>query len=651
MCGIFGYFSFDGRTIDSSNLLNMSSSIDHRGPDDEGFLFIDSVKGVYENYYGRKSPFRQSGRYSTFEVATDISEFDMMLGHKRLSIIDLSENGHQPMLSADGKYAITFNGEIYNYIELRNDLEKSGYRFTSKSDTEVLLYSYVHWGKDCLQKINGMFAFTIWDGNRKELFCARDRFGIKPFYYHFNGSMFIFASEAKAIFESGIPRTAVNRNTLYNYLTNGYKAAGKESFFEGINSLKAAHSLTVTKEGINESRYWTIYERKNYGTDKSGDITVELYERLTKSVRLHLRSDVEIAFCLSGGLDSTTLAGLSCEISGGAKTYRTYSSCFEDSKYDERFYINKFVEGRNVSPKFVFPQPAGFINDYESIIRHQEEPYGGFSIYAQWELMKSISADGVKVVLDGQGGDEVFGGYSSFAVPHLSNLLMSFNIKDFFREYKSVKKKTEISDLPKKILMNLLEYYSPGFQSALHGRLAKKPAWINGDVTRLYNIPDTRYSNTFKQHTAKEINFLRLGELLHNEDRNSMAFSIESRVPFLDHELVEFVFNTDDILKYEAGRTKKLLRNAVSGLLPAEITERKDKMGFVTPGENVWLKKDIKPWVLEYINSEPLRSKPIWNFDITDGNIYNVLEKTGNPRLLWRVLNTEMWLRAFKLNI
>ncbi|MGB9881060.1 MAG: asparagine synthase (glutamine-hydrolyzing), partial [Anaerolineae bacterium] len=363
-----------------------------------------------------------------------------MLGSRRLAIIDTTPGGHQPMLDQEGGLVIVHNGEIYNYIEIRAELERCGHRFRSNSDTEVLLAAYKEWGPDCLRHLNGMFAFAIWDERRQELFAARDRFGEKPFYYHHDPerAFFIFASEIKALLGSGLISPKPNYKAIYRYLVHREIDVGSETVFEGIAALPPAHALSYSRaQGrLKIWRYWDLDPDAEIRLPHDAAYAERFLELLTDAVRLRLRSDVPVGSSLSGGLDSSTIVCLIAKkLRGGIQ--KTFSARFHDRRYDEGSYIQRVIEWTNVEGHAVYPDPARLPEEIEALTWHQEQPFFSTSIYAQWNVMRLAKEIGVTVLLDGQGGDETLAGYHIYFGPYFRELLLSLRwgklIKDLYR--------------------------------------------------------------------------------------------------------------------------------------------------------------------------------------------------------------------------
>ncbi|MGO8988913.1 MAG: asparagine synthase (glutamine-hydrolyzing) [bacterium] len=639
MCGIFGFLDFQNRGGNAQILRAMSHSIAHRGPDDYGYVFFDLL-GNQQMVGSQQLPEQE-----------DFNQFNgiLVLGHRRLAIIDLTEAGHQPMSNESKRIWITYNGEIYNYKELTEELKGKGHLFKSCTDTEVILHAYEEWGIECLPRFNGMWAFALWDMDRKRLFCARDRFGIKPFYYWFNGMKFILASEIKAILQDPFVPRAANNDRVYDYLCYGYLDHTEDTFFQGIYQLRGGHYLTLELLGANDFQldirpYWDLIPKE---CELKDDFKERFYELLEDSVRLHMRSDVPVGTCLSGGIDSSSIVSLAKNFLG-SNLHKTFSSCFDDKEYDEREYINKVVELTDSEPHYVFPKPDLLFREIEDLIWHQDEPFGSTSIYAQWNVFKLAKSNQVKVILDGQGADELLAGYHPYFGFYLSELAKTFRFQKFIEEYKKVRSLHHYSH--SWIIGHLMLCLSPlPWSRVIRNQvLLYKNKWLNACDYSTREIEfQQKYKNILFDRLYQSLMYLTLPGLLHYEDRNSMAHSIEARVPFLDYRLVEFVFSLpmDQIIRN--GTTKVILREAMKGVIPETVRTRLDKIGFVTP-ENIWFRGALKDHITEIIFSRSFEERGYFNIGETRRTFMDYLEgKRGAVCPIWRWVNLELWFRKF----
>jgi len=648
MCGICGIVSLDNKPIDVSVIKNMADTVRHRGPDGEGFLLAH----------------KESGAWQTSEEIAN-GNWQIALGHRRLSIIDLSNAGCQPMSYANGQYWIIHNGEIYNYLELRTELESMGYKFNSHTDTEVILAAYDKWGKECLGRFNGMWSFAILDTKNNQLFCARDRAGVKPFYYYFapngtHGKVFVFSSEIKQLFCHPSVKKSVNDGTLYDYLIYGLLDHSDQTLYKGIRQLRGAHYMIIPLHN-NTSwtpapiKYWDINLSNKLNNWSDAQYIERFKELFENSIRLRLRSDVPIGSCLSGGLDSSGIVSIVNKLlkeQGKTELQKTFSSCFDDPKYDERRYIEKVIEFTKVTPHYVFPKGERLLEELDKLIWHQDEPFGSTSIYAQWNVFRLAKENGVTVMLDGQGGDEILAGYPTYMGVYFIQLLKQARLLRLTKEMTGYYSLLGYSF--GQAIKHMFSVYTQKGLYRLLGRTAQqKPDWLNEDFwqTGKEQSPFEKQSLKDSQPGSRldkklyELYFdTNMPALLHYEDRNSMAFSIESRVPFLDYNLVEFMFSTPADQKIRGGWAKYLYREAMKGLIPEEVRLRKDKMGFVTP-EEIWMKATLKPY-MEKVLSETKADDSI--FDSTklvksfDDITNNKEQFSFTP---WRWINTIIWRR------
>jgi asparagine synthase (glutamine-hydrolysing) len=600
MCGIAGQYCLDGKAPDTQLLAEMSKRLTHRGPDGEG-MHLHHNAG---------------------------------LAHRRLAIIDLSDEGLQPMTSEDGTLWIVFNGEIYNYLELRAELINKGHRFHSHSDTEVILHAYEEWGADCLPRFNGMWAFAILDEKKGELFCARDRFGIKPFYYTVVNGSFLFASEIKALLAHPDVGTKPDDEILGTYLSWGVQDHTGRTMFEGVLQLRPAHAMRVTRDGPEAPcRYWDLAVNPEVRSKTSDDaVAAETLEKLTDATRIHLRSDVAIGTCLSGGIDSSTLTVLinnlirsEAPASVGARQ-KTFSVVFSDRRFDESGYIDEIVTATGVDAHRTEPSPDLLWDDIRRLVYMQDEPFGSLSIYAQYCVMR-LAKEQVKVVLDGQGADELLAGYIGYQGSYLRGLIGSFCWGTALRE-----------------ITGSFRHHRGFFRSALGQLVVRRGR--RGLLTGKAESLD-RYGGSLGTILARELTSTNLPALLHYEDRNAMAFSIESRVPYLDFRFVEYVASLPLDQKIRSGVTKIALRNAIRGIVPESIRSRMDKMGFVTP-EEIWMRDALRPFVLEVLSSPAFGERKYWDAEAVIKNYLEFLEgKSRYSPEVWRIVCTELWLRTF----
>ncbi|NND76955.1 MAG: asparagine synthase (glutamine-hydrolyzing) [Flavobacteriales bacterium] len=576
MCGICGIVSFAGRS-DLSQLQLMNAALEHRGPDGQG---------IWSN-----------------------KNESVILGHRRLSIIDLSQKAKQPLTYRNERYSITYNGEIYNYIELKKELISDGYTFKSGSDTEVLLALYDQKGRSCLTHLDGMFAFAIWDNLKSELFCARDRFGEKPFYYTYSENKFYFASEMKAFWAAGIPREADN-DIMYNYFVFGSIRdvhRPEKTFYKNVTSLLPAHAMVISMDGsVDSFRYWDLDLEGEPRPIELKDAVSEFQEIFEHSVGIRLRSDVAVGSSLSGGLDSSSIVSY-IQSEKGSEDQLTFSAIFPGFEKDESAKIKELHRSYpSIKGHFVEPDINSTIDNFMSLVYHQDEPFGSFSISAQFEVMELAKNNSVKVLLDGQGADESLGGYQKYYETYLNELKRSDRSK-YSKELKCFKEYFQFSNaglVPK--LQNKFPRAYKEFSSVFRSILpasSKKFGGLDPDIVREFkkNKPASHVPRTLKEGLYYSLVHKDLAELLRYADRNSMAHSVEVRLPFLSHKLVEFIFSLPNDLLIRDGWTKFILRNSMDQKLPRSIIWDRQKIGFEPPHRS-WLEDDyFKDLIHHYV--------------------------------------------------
>ncbi len=538
----------------------MTDAISHRGPDGEGYWKNDSS--------------------------------NILFGFRRLAIIDLSETGNQPMHYLD-RYTIVHNGEIYNYIELREELERKGYRFRSQSDTEVILASYDCWKSDCLKKFDGMFAFAIWDENEKKLFAARDRFGEKPFFYFEDpaGETFYFGSELKALWSAGVPKTP-NLKMLFNFITIGYTDNPEdpfETFDSGIKKLPAAFYLSLSLNDrirITANSYWDIDPEFQNKRISDTEAIAEFSTLFRDSIKRRLRSDVPIGTSLSGGLDSSSVVSVIHDFKTPNYNHQAFTASFPGFEKDELPFSKMIANRFDLDQHIADVTDENLIKDWENLCYHQDEPFGSSSIYAQYKVYQLAKERSVTVLLDGQGADETLAGYHKYYKWYWQELFR----RNRLTRSKEIKAARDLGVLEIFNYKNKIAAWFPSFASIVMERQYLLKAIKQEDLDQEF----IRFQSKEAYYTPPDIFTLNgvlhfntfthgLEELLRYADRNSMAFGREVRLPFLSHELVEFVFSLPPHFKIRNGWTKWILRETMKQQLPQEIVWRKDKTGFEPP--------------------------------------------------------------------
>lgn len=621
---------------------SMLDLIRHRGPDAQGVTAFNIETGYFED----------------IDSATDGSKtavkFNLGLGHCRLSIIDLSFAAHQPMCNEDGSAWITYNGEIYNYIELTKVLKSKGHVFKSHSDTEAIIHAYEEWDTECLTRFNGMWAFAIWDQKKQRLFCARDRFGVKPFYYYFQDDRFIFASEIKSILVHPQVQRVANQRAIYFYLKNnyGFVDINPETFFKDIRKIQPAHYLVADKYGISIKRYWRLKVNINKNISEAQAVS-EFRDLLIDSVRLRLRSDVPVGSALSGGLDSSAITCIAAKILK-APGFKVFSSCYDLDKYDERDYAQAVVDVNPVDPFFVYPHTADFENIIKRIIWYQDEPFSNLNMISQWFIYRKAKQQGIKVLLNGQGADETLTGYYESLYYFLVSLLRKARYNDYFGEIAKISRNYNFSK-SFLILRSLQTMASVGTPAGLKKflRLFKKETpWVSKDIVMddgldYSEIKRLSAGDFLNWHLVEGLTISPIPALLHFDDRNSMAFSIESRVPFLDYRLVEYLYTLTGNLKIKDGYTKYILRESMKGILPEKVRMRTDKKGFQSAAE-YWFRNDLKGFVLDIINSDSFKKRPYFNASEVQKEFKKYCDfKSSNFHVIVSWICLELWMREF----
>lgn len=574
MCGIAGIISSDQSLVKVPILKKMSDAIAHRGPDGEA-VWINAGKTAG-------------------------------LAHRRLAIIDLTPAAAQPMHYLQ-RYSIVYNGEIYNFLELRRELKKAGYHFISNSDTEVILAAYDCYKEKCVQYFDGMFAFAIWDETEQTLFAARDRFGEKPFYYYAEKSAFVFGSEMKALWAAGVKRE-VEYKMVLNYITLGYvqnPANKAQTFFRDIYSLPPAHWLTLHKGTVEINQYWNIDKQALVKIPE--EEAIDKFEKLLSlSVMRRLRSDVPVGTSLSGGIDSSTiLSFIQQQLRNSSNGSKTFSAFFPGFEKDESLYIKKVVRQFHVENHSTVPTFTGLVNDFEKMAWHQEEPFPSSSIYAQYCVFKLAKEHGIKVLLDGQGADEILAGYHKYVHWYLQEMVSRYKFSGS-RIEKSKLHQNNVSFQWN--IKNIMAAFLPSHASIALEKREFQKIIHHGEVSRhlLSYVKGREWEGIHKPIVTKLNDILYfnamengLEELLRFSDRNSMAHGTEVRLPFLYHELVQFIFSLPSKYKISKGYTKSILRKMMDHRLPPDIVWRTDKIGYEPPQQQWMETPEMKDYVFE----------------------------------------------------
>lgn len=652
-------------------LRRMCDTARHRGPDDEGFVvFGDGVQphafggpDTPESCLGAPYPYAPAVRAGNGPGPQAVAG----LGHRRLSIVDVSAAGHGPMAYDDEQLWITYNGEVYNFVELRSELEALGHRFRSGTDTEVVLAAYRQWGGEFLHRLNGMFAFVIVDRRRNTVLVARDRWGIKPLYYWVSSEGFIaFASEIKQL--TALPgwRARMNGARAYDYLNWRIIDHTEETLFDGVFQLRGGevfeaplprpgHAPEPRPGSRLSTRRW--YEPTPQAFSGSfEDATQQFHALLTDAVRLRLRADVPVGSCLSGGLDSSAIVSVMAGLLSGRGQQRTFSACSTDARFDERRWIDQVVSHTGVQPHYTYPSVEGAFDELGDVVWHQDEPFSTTSVYAQWNVFRLARQHGVVVMLDGQGADEQLAGYHSFFARRFAGLLTSLRWAKLLHEVRAVKRVHGYSEAlaAKQMLDMLLPQTARHMARRFSARTQLAPEWL--DLSRLGVEPEDPFARRGTQTASVEafsiaqLTATNLQMLLHWEDRDSMAHSVESRIPFLDYRLVEFVLGLPTEFKISGAVTKRVLRESMHGVLPEPVRTRMDKMGFVTP-EEVWVRQQATAAFRDMAQKAVQSAR-----GVVRPNVLQHVERIIDGRdsfepLAWRLITFGAWADRFDVAV
>jgi asparagine synthase (glutamine-hydrolysing) len=672
MCGIAGLINFETGLTSVDEILTMSRLIRHRGPDDVGFILGNTHTGDFSLWGGADTPsetFLYPSPYCPVarleENLTAHNGYNMALLNRRLAIVDLTSGGHQPLCNEDGTLWIVYNGEIYNLPELRSELETRGHQFHSHSDTEMILHAYEEWGQNCLTRFNGMWAFVIWDTRQHRLFVARDRTGIKPLYYWQTKERIAFSSEIKVLLALGAAPVA-NPQAVFDYLAGNLTDHGSATFFQAIHSLAPAHAMSVDLRTGQQTQsvYWQIDPQRRLDYPSEGDYVEQFRSLFEDAVRVHLLSDRPVGTCLSGGLDSSSIVAMIARLIGQGglhvvgmeKKQKTFSARYRDFSQDEGRFIQSVIDAFDVDPFMTYPTFAGLQEEWQTLFYHQEEPFGSSSIFAQWHVFRLARQQGVTVTLDGQGGDELLAGYLGVFPFFFVEQLMHRQFRTFLTEMQAHIQlhNSSLTNELRNIATNLapVEWKLARKVQALAGQAWLRPdfstAMTRQAVSRWNGMAPTL--SRFRAHALSTLTCDPLPSLLRFADRNSMAHSIESRVPFLDYRLIEFCFALPLAQKIRKGETKSILRQAMRGILPEEVRSRHDKIGFATP-QDAWLRQ-MGGWIGEVFASDSFRLQPY----INTAELQRLLKEhvagcQSHTAVLWRCLAVELWRRAMKVNV
>ena len=654
MCGIAALYEPAAPAWLPAVARAMTRAVRHRGPDGEGFVFFHPARREHFPVSSDESPPGVAGLPEPPPGCT------LALGHRRLSILDLTSAGHQPMSDPAGDVWLTYNGEIYNYVELRDELRRAGHRFHTGTDTEVILAAWREWSEKCLARFNGMFAFVLFDRRGHRFFAARDRFGVKPLYFwRTPAGGVMFASEIKQFTTHPGWSARLNGQRAYDFLNWGISDHTGETCFAGVSQLRGGEFLSAPLDGVARAATQRWYELRpaEFGGDfiAAGTQFRTLFD---DSVRLRLRADVPVGSCLSGGLDSSSIVcTVRAQLGDRANALQNTFSAYSDvPRFDERAFIAEVAAATGAAAHHVVPDPAALLAELDAITWYQDEPFGSTSIYAQWCVFRLARQHGVVVMLDGQGADEALGGYHGYFGPRLAGLLRQGRWAAFWREAAAVRQlHGQTWSVQARLLAN--ELVAPAVADRLRrlvGRTVEAPAFL--DLARLGAEPRSPHANTVdlrdpvRSLSHAQLTALNLPMLLHFEDRDSMAHSVEARLPFLDYRLVEFCLGLPEDFKLADGWTKRVLREGMRGRLPENVRQRRDKLGFAT-AEEVWMREGRRPMFLRLLDEAIA----------TAGGVLTAAARVKATRMMageepfgflaWRFIHFGLWLRRFKVQI
>ncbi|MFL6706777.1 MAG: asparagine synthase (glutamine-hydrolyzing) [Massilia sp.] len=602
MCGISGIINKDGSPVPADEIRAITDLVAHRGPDGDGY------------YFGPGFAF----------------------GHRRLAIIDVSDAGHQPM-SYLGRYTISYNGEVYNFVELREQLVRCGYRFASGTDTEVILAAYDKWGQDCIDHFNGMWAFAIHDIKRELIFCSRDRFGVKPFYYADGPQRFVFGSEIKQVLRGAGGAAVANLDVVRDFLVEGLHDHTSATFFAGARALKAGHNLVykLCEHSMVETRWYTLAARPELPRMGALAATTRFLHDLRESVRFRLRADVKVGTCLSGGLDSSSIASLSSTLyhAQSDKRFQAVHARAKEQGLDESDYARQLADACGIDLCIIEPTVADFTAAVDAVTWCQEEPFAAPSIFMQFFVFKKAREIGCKVMLDGQGGDEILLGYERYFAAHLQSMALLAAMRELWVIHRH-------AGLGVRGLAGRLVYFS--FAWVRIAALRRRFAFIKDQY--LADFPNIRAlaagTSDVRAMQKMEIESFQLPHLLRYEDRNSMHHSIEARLPFLDYRLVETCFGINSNLKISQGWTKHILRVAMHGLAPSSILWRTNKLGFEAP-VTTWIAA-MRPDMEAAIRASPI----VAHLCKREIELHKVDSNT-----LWKLYSIAKWEQAYAVQL
>ena len=634
MCGLMGFFCVGEERVARHRFQTGLNRLNHRGPDDWGIVaFARQAGGSAVNNIGAVAERKQD----VPETATGY------LGHHRLSILDLSAAGRQPMFSHDQRLFVVTNGEIYNFVELRATLSTLGYVFRTGTDTEVVLNAYTEWGTECFSRFNGMWAIAIVDLESQEIILSRDRFGVKPLYISQSKTQLGFASEIKALLASRFVKPLARVDVVHEFLVDGKLPFGRDTFFDQVLQLQAGSYQRYSLRNLSlleDRRWWEITP-----TPTSSQFEVDEWKEIFfDSLRIRMRSDVPVGACLSGGIDSSAIVCGIASQQRHAYDFRTFTSCYRDPAYDERYFADRVVNHVGATPHWVYPgEETSLLGDLEDLVDVQGEPFPTLSIYSQYCVMRRANEAGIKVLLDGQGADELFVGYDYALAIQLALHLRSLRFSKVLKQIASLRAQ-RVGLSYRRLLPLIAVKLLPGIRAARNRIRSKEFLSRAGQMNDAARRSQDRLPDNLFEARKRWVEQHPLPNLLRYEDRNSMAFSIETRLPFLDYRLVNCSFGLSESAVNRDGWTKYVVRQSMNGAAPSDVMWRKSKMGFPAPTLSFML--DNREYFLKLFGDDAC-SKPLIDIEklrerFSAGDIQD---------WYWRFVSLELWMRAFDVEL
>jgi asparagine synthase (glutamine-hydrolysing) len=645
MCGIAGILdqTDQSHVVNASRLMAMSAAIAHRGPDGEGYIFIDRRSNANLQLSGPDSP--ESIRASLPDISERIlaDGYDLALAHRRFSIIDLSPAGHQPFVDTQNQVCVILNGEIYNYVEIRQELIEAGREFRTATDTEVLAQSYLEWGESCFERLNGMWAVALYDLRQRQLILCRDRLGKRPLYYFSDNGRLVFASEIKSLLQCDFVRAyvEVNVEAVSPFILQGWRDLENQTFFTHIHSLPPGSFMRIDYQcEPSFHTYWSIprISRSLVSANSISDAATDLRTLLSDSIRIRMRADVPVAFELSGGLDSSSLVGLASHLTD--RPISAYTVSFDSPEWDESVYAKSVAVALNVKHRLIQPPALGFWDEVNNFIYQEEEPFHSPNLHTNFHLRRLIAADGFRVVVTGGAGDEIFAGYPDYLYAYLADLSSNGHWPQYLRnllgrsDLRSPRKLMSILRHPLHSARRILAS-NDWFSWLKEQSTPLESILVNLPIPSIVDLPMTVQDLLYENMTRYKLPYW-----LRSSDKTNMAIPIEPRSPFLDYRVVEFAFRLPIDLLIRNGWLKWILRTAMGDLLPANVIWRKSKMGFPFP---------MHDWLAQSRDTIRAIFASMDNPFIDRRVIMDSLEKfeISSPYALWRLLSFELWHRRF----